>query len=297
MLISITNTSAVFLNIALIRCQIRNLKFDVAVRTLSINWSLSYIITNVSLIVKTSRSFRQLCKNPINSTDCLLEDFPVILGYLVSILTMAFIGLDRYMATCLYETYSACNPRIAVLVSVLTWGMATGIYFLNFAFSLPAYHLSICLTTLAGNKTFLTFVFSSLIALSWSIVFGYRYLVNRNQILLVESLDSQIYISLSGRLQLRRNIAATKALLPSVSLGASILFVAIIANLVSIYCLNENDNQFATWIAYSGEVLCAAQSLLHPIILFSRERGLRFAAYSDVKRLSAHLPLLKKPQT
>jgi len=295
------NTMALVLNFLLIRLQLRNTNFDKAIRTLAINWSISYIVSNAFLMVKSAlivSGFKGTTGSIrfYTSGMCILQDFPIVVGYLVSMFTMFAIAIDRYLATRHHDSYGEYGPQVALSMALATWPLSVTLFISIFPiFALPKLNQTICNCANSAHVYFFISAMCICMSLNWFVVVGYRYLVSHNQILLQEFLDSQIYISLSGRLQLRRNISATTALLPAVITGASLWFVADGFVVAALYYSNFVPNSYVAsmFLTYGCHLLCSVQSVLHPLITIGTAKRIRFTAVAEMKRFRSRLPWLR----
>lgn len=283
-LLSCVNVFSIVLNLTLLRFQLLITGLDLSIKILSFNLILSYTMTNICLLVKSILLYSQ-SDSSISGYDCLMQEFPVIIGYICSTFSLASVVLDRWIATRMCETYSKFGVKIAVVNAMISWPMACLIFGVNLVLPFTHENLPVCLSILAGNKHYLSFALGFNSLLNWSIFLSYRKLVSANSAMLQDFLDSQLYISLSGRLQLRRNIAVANSYLPFILSSALLWLLADFYVLFTIYMQEWSDLTSVITVGYSNHIIGATHSLVYPIIIFQRSRSLRVGLKKCLKRI------------
>lgn len=286
--LSVINVVSIILNSVLVRFQLTVSGMDLSIKILSFNLAVSYILSNLFLLVKSAMLHSQTIWS-ISGTQCLVQEFPVILGYVCATYSLAAIVLDRWIATRMRESYRNFCVKLAIVNTIISWMVATTVHFTNFFFPFSFEQLPVCLSVLFGNQYYVTIVLGFNSLLNWVVFLSYQRLVSANCAMLRDFLDSQLYISLSGRLQLRRNIAVAKSLLPTILSSALLWLLAEFYILFSMYMREWTDFNTTIAVAYCNHILCALHSIVYPIIVFYRSRSLRVAAHNSFKRLMMNL--------
>lgn len=272
--LSITNVTSILLNLMLLRFQVGQTGLDSSVKILSFNLAVSYMTSNFFLLVKSLLLHTQI-ETRIEGFECILQEFPVVTGYICSTYNLAAIVLDRWIATRISEKYLKFGVKIAIINVILSWLVASLVYGLNFILPFSNEESPICLSILVGNKHYVTVALALNSFLNWVIFISYRKLISVNRIMLQDFLDSRLYISLSGRLQLRRNIVVAKALLPFILSSALLWLFIEIYILFAMYMSEWTNSTNSFTVAYFNHVLCAFHSLVYPMIVIGQSRSLR----------------------
>lgn len=291
-ILSILNILSISLNLMLLSAQICEHSYDLSIRIYSLNLALSYLCTNGAQLIKSIfiwATFANLNHSQmIDGHDCLMQELPIISGYLVSTYTVAFIAIDRLIATRKCQNVkTSLLVRLSVAFAILSWPFGTLVYMGNFMFPLANQQLPVCLSIFAGNKVFVTVALAANSIMNVAVAVGYRKLVSANKVLLKEFRDSQLHINLAGRLQLRKNVIIAECLWPSVLTSACLWLLAEVYVIFSMYLGDLSTSTIpAVSVGYCNHLIGSIHSVVHPIVVISRSPILRRNLYGNISKLN-----------
>lgn len=277
-LLSVTNLLSIILNLSVIFIQITRHSFENGIRIGLVNWSICFVISNTFLIVKTVfflLSIRSSTAHSKSSYECWMEDLAIaaiIIGYFSYLLTIAAITIDRLLAITWYTSYWKFGPKLAMIMNFFTWPLAVALYSVQLLlpFSLPKSNF--CFSAVAGNSIYSGLAISISVILHVMIIISFVLLVKRNNIVSANCFKFKGNRSILGWLQVRKNIATMRVILPSIILGTSIgILVEALKISVLILCKTVNNLTLAFYLETMAYVIVSLQSVIHPLVLVSKK--------------------------